>query len=497
MKDLYTLLDRLIEAAIHVALIDPTDRIYCRNRLLALWGKTDYTPGFDYSGDTSICHLLDELVDLAVCEGVIEDTLSHKDRFASSMMSIFLPAPSIINQRFQEHYQSAPVEATSYFYQLSQHSNYIKTSRIAQNKSFSVTSPYGRITLTINLSKPEKDPKQIALEKTLKPSTYPTCLLCVENEGYEGTLTHPDRANHRMIRLDLNDKHWMLQYSPYLYYDEHCILLSEKHEPMCIGADTFKNLLSFVEVFPHYFLGSNADLPIVGGSILSHEHYQGGLYHFPMNGATTLFDFYLKKFPQITCKTLNWPLSTLRLSSASIEELVACSTQILNFWRTYSDPSCNIHSHTLETPHNTITPIAHFENGHYVMDLVLRNNRTTQEHPLGLFHPHADVHHIKKENIGLIEVMGLAILPGRLLDELDAIKAYIKDGVTPIAPYHQNWADTLRATYTDGVHLDLFVEQALGSKFVRVLEDAGVFKLDDLGIAGFKRFTDALSDYLA
>ncbi|MGL4736499.1 MAG: UDP-glucose--hexose-1-phosphate uridylyltransferase [Cellulosilyticaceae bacterium] len=497
MKDFYTLLDHLIDAAIQEALIEQTDRIYCRNRLLALWGKNDYTPGNTYSGDMTICHLLDKLVDLAASEGIIEDTLSHKDRFGSSMMSIFLPAPSIVNERFAQRYQIAPTEATSYFYKLSQDSNYIKTSRIAQNKSFSAPSPYGPITLTINLSKPEKDPKQIALEKTLKPSTYPTCLLCVENEGYDGTQTHPDRANHRMIRLTLNEKNWMLQYSPYLYYDEHCILLSEKHEPMCIGQDTFKNLLSFVKVFPHYFLGSNADLPIVGGSILSHEHYQGGLYHFPMNGATTLFSFKLEKFPTITGEVLNWPLSTIRLSSTSIQALVDCSTQILEFWRTYSDPSCKIHAYTLDTPHNTITPIAHFEDGHYVMDLVLRNNRTTDEHPSGLFHPHADVHHIKKENIGLIEVMGLAILPGRLLSELDSVKAYIKDGITPVATYHQPWADTLRSTYTENIDLDRFVEDALGSKFVRVLEDAGVFKLDESGIAGFKHFTDALTQHLA
>ncbi|MGL4344870.1 MAG: UDP-glucose--hexose-1-phosphate uridylyltransferase, partial [Cellulosilyticaceae bacterium] len=307
------------------------------------------------------------------------------------------------------------------------------------------------------------------------------------------SMTLPDRSNHRMIRLHINQKDWMLQYSPYLYYEEHCILLSTQHEPMCINAQTFAHLLGFVEAFPHYFLGSNADLPIVGGSILSHEHYQGGRYHFPINTAKEQFSFVLDAYPGITCQTLHWPLSTIRLSSTSTEDLARCSAAILEVWRDYSDASCDILSHSLETPHNTITPIAHFENGMYVMDLVLRNNRTSETYPLGIFHPHQDVHHIKKENIGLIEVMGLAILPGRLLEELEAVKTYLTDHTASLAPYHLDWANELRKIYTPDQDLDDFIQKALAAKFTRVLEDAGVFKLNTSGTVGFKRFTNYLA----
>lgn len=491
MTHLYTLLDHLVELATQENLITPDDRIYCRNQLLHLWNVSTYedTTG---SHHLSLCETLDALADLAVTMKKIEDITPERDRFTSNMMNVFLDKPSTINQAFQTYYNESPEQATHYFYDLSKKVNYIKTSRIAKNKSFKADSPYGPIQLTINLSKPEKDPKQIALAKNAVSTHYPKCLLCIENEGFEGTTTLPDRSNHRMIRLNLNEKSWMLQYSPYLYYEEHCILLSASHEPMCIGSHTFKNLLCFVEAFPHYFLGSNADLPIVGGSILSHEHYQGGRYDFPMNAAQELFTFSLESFPDITCKTLHWPLSTIRLRSPNIESLVACSTAILESWRNYSDPAADILAYSEDVPHNTITPIAHKEEDLFVMDLVLRNNRTTDTHPLGIFHPHQDVHHIKKENIGLIEVMGLAILPGRLLNELEAVKRSLSGPMDEVAPYHLEWATQLKAAYTAEQSPDTFIQQALGEKFVRVLEDAGVFKLSPTGINAFRDFTNHL-----
>lgn len=496
MENLFQLLDTLIDGALTHKLIESDDTIYCRNRLLNICSVSEYVqPPSTLS--LSLCDTLDALSDLAVKQNIITDTIVHRDLFTSELMNVFLDKPSVINKIFGEHYAHTPKEATDYFYNLSKNVNYIKTSRVAKNQSYTIDSAYGPIKLTINLSKPEKDPKQIALEKNVVSTHYPPCLLCIENEGFEGTVSHPDRANHRMIRLNINNKKWMLQYSPYLYYDEHCILLSSQHEPMCIGSHTFANLLGFVETFPHYFLGSNADLPIVGGSILSHEHYQGGLYDFPMNKAQELFSFEIGGYPTISCKTLHWPLSTIRLSSTDKNALVACSTAILELWREYSDTECNILSHSNETPHNTITPIAHFEQDHFVMDLVLRNNRTTQEYPLGIFHPHQDVHHIKKENIGLIEVMGLAILPGRLLDELEAVKEHLLDATTPVAPYHHPWATQLRTEYTPDHTPDCFIQQALGKKFVRVLEDAGVFKLDTQGITCFKKFTSHITKTLS
>ena len=486
MSNLFSLVDRLIVLALDAHLIEETDVQYIRNRILAEFHELSYEPSEEATG--SLYDILDALSNLAVTKGLIGDTLAEKDIFTSRLMNLFLDKPSVVNAKFFDHYAHSPEEATQYFYNMSQASNYIKMNRIAKNKQFTTPSPYGPIEITINLSKPEKDPKQIAAEKLLASSSYPTCLLCTENEGFEGTLKQPDRANHRMIRLAINDGDWMLQYSPYLYYNEHCILLSTKHTPMQVTGETFYTLLGFTKQFPHYFIGSNADLPIVGGSILSHEHYQGGRYTFPMDHATTLFHFTPNEYPNVEGHVLNWPLSTIELTSTSLDDLAECSTMILKLWRHYSDETLGIIAHTGDTPHNTITPICKRQGDKYVMRLVLRNNRTSDEHPLGIFHAHEDVHHIKKENIGLIEVMGLAILPARLLTELEMIKAYILSQSEEVPTYHKTWADHLKEEYTPDISLDEYITTALGNKFVQVLEHCGVYKLTDEGLEGFKKF---------
>lgn len=490
MNTLYALLNRLIDLSVQNELIASRDTLYIRNRLLAAFNVTSYTP--TDAASTDLYETLEELSLLAVSKGLIEDTLAQKDCFTSTLMNCFLPLPSDIEHHFWARYEKNPQEATNYFYKLSQHANYIKMNRIAKNRVFHTPSSYGTLDITINLSKPEKDPKDIAKQKTMASSTYPTCLLCVENEGFSGTSHLPDRANHRMIGLHLNHKDWMLQYSPYLYYHEHCILLSKKHEPMALTKDSFYNLLSFVEVFPHYFIGSNADLPIVGGSILAHEHYQGGCYEFPMHRATVLDTFTLSAYPGVTCSLLHWPLSSLSLSGETLEEVAECANYIYEKWKTYTDLSADICSETAGVRHNTVTPVARKKNGLFIMDLVLRNNRTTDQYPQGIFHPHEDVQHIKKENIGLIEVMGLAILPGRLKDELEEVEAYIEGTSTQVAPYHLPWAETLKQAYDGITPLSTYIENAVGQKFSRVLEDAGVFKMTPEGIAHFKKFIQSL-----
>lgn len=495
--NIYALIDRLICISIENNLIDEMDTIYIRNRLLSLFKEDSYTKNEDIN--LNLHETLEALLNIAIAKGLIGNTLYEKDIFSSNIMNTFVSMPSLINKEFLIRYHEDPKKATDYFYNLSKSSNYIKTDRIAKNINFTSESPYGDMEITINLSKPEKDPKQIALERNSKKSNYPKCLLCIENEGYEGTVTHPDRANHRTIRLDFNDKNWMMQYSPYLYYNEHCIVLCTEHVPMTINKDTFTNLLEFVDMFPHYFIGSNADLPIVGGSILAHEHYQGGRHEFAMNSAESLFDFKLDKFNDIEFSAVHWPLSTIRLKGNNIESLVSCSNIILNAWRNYSDESLDILSHSPESgePHNTITPIARFENNKFVLDLVLRNNRTSDEHPLGIFHPHSDVHHIKKENIGLIEVMGLAVLPGRLLNELNDIKKFLNNSLNleDIKEYHRPWACYLENKFKEeNLSIDEFVNKELGNKFVRVLEDCGVFKLNAQGIEGFKKFINHINN---
>ncbi|MCM3006034.1 UDP-glucose--hexose-1-phosphate uridylyltransferase [Priestia koreensis] len=496
---IYASITQLVNAAIKKQLIQREDEIYARNQVAAALHLQDFVEE-PVTEEKSIPDLLEELTQYALDKGIIDDLLDEKEIFGSNVMNIFISKPSEVNQTFYQKYAQSPSLATDYFYQLSQDSNYIQTKRIAKNISYQVETEFGELDITINLSKPEKDPKQIALEKEKAKSNpsvgYPKCLLCVENEGYEGRIGHPARSNHRMIRMELTEEQWFLQYSPYVYYNEHCILLSGEHRDMKINESAFRRLLTFVEKVPHYFVGSNADLPIVGGSILTHDHYQGGNYEFAMAKAPEEFSFTLNDYADVTGAIVKWPMSVIRLKGKEKESLVKASTFILDSWIKYEDESLNIHSHTGETRHNTITPIARQRDGVYEVDLVLRNNRTNEEHPLGIFHPHQDVQHIKKENIGLIEVMGLAVLPARLKEELLEVEKYLLNEPNELAAYHKEWGDQLRETYASTLSASTvgeIVRKELGMKFLRVLRDAGVFKRDEKGQDGFKRFINSLN----
>ncbi len=486
----YEVIQGLLNKAIECCLIDKQDEVYVRNQILAQLKLNDFIKS-DIKIDKSIPDLLEDIVKYAIEVGVIEDSFHEKDILSTNIMNCFMPRPSDVNDRFYKYYKINPKESTEYFFNLSKNSNYIQTKAIAKNINYKADTEYGNIDITINLSKPEKNPTDIIKEKAVKSSSYPKCLLCIENEGYEGRAGHPARANHRMVRVDLFEEEWFLQYSPYAYYNEHCILLSEIHRDMKIDRAAFSRLLSFVDMFPHYFIGSNADLPIVGGSILSHDHYQGGRYEFAMERAEAEEFFKIAEYPNIEASIVKWPMSVIRLKSKDIEELTNASEKILNIWRGYTDKEADIYAYTGDIPHNTITPIARKRNGFFEMDLVLRNNRTTEEHPLGIFHPHDDVHHIKKENIGLIEVMGLAVLPGRLKDELKEVEKYILGEDNLIEEYHKPWAEELKMIYKSKVKKDNaqeIVKIETAKKFLKVLEYAGVFKRDEKGKENFRRF---------
>ncbi|WP_164217782.1 UDP-glucose--hexose-1-phosphate uridylyltransferase [Virgibacillus sp. YIM 98842] len=483
----------LIQKAIDVQLIEETDHIYVRNQLLHLLDLEAFPESVKQITDKSIPELLDELISYAAENNIIEDVFDDKEILSAKIMDTFVALPSTINQNFYNKYDRSPVEATDYFYELSKNSNYIQTNRIQKNIHFKADTGYGELDITINLSKPEKDPEQIRREREIKhKADYPKCVLCAENEGYAGRTGYPARANHRVITVPLLGENWYLQYSPYVYYNEHSILLSEAHRDMKIDKKAFERLLTFVEKFPHYFVGSNADLPIVGGSILSHDHYQAGRYDFAMTRAENAFTFVMDGFSDVTASVLTWPLSVIRLNSEHPDNLIEAADHILTKWKNYSDPSANIQAFTGKTPHNTITPIARRRGKNYELDLVLRNNRTNEAHPLGIFHPHADVQHIKKENIGLIEVMGLAVLPARLKEELAEIRKELIGEESQIASYHQPWADELKEKYgtlPDSKEADDVLEKEVGNKFARVLEDAGVFKDHD----AFERFIHTLN----
>ncbi|MEH7384211.1 UDP-glucose--hexose-1-phosphate uridylyltransferase [Bacillus sp. JJ1521] len=490
--NIYGIIQQLTEQAVKVGLIEKEDRIYVRNQVLSLLGLEDFEPTI--SPEKDIPTLVEDLVDYACENGVIEDYFDAKEILASKIMNTMIPLPSAVTRHFYELLEKDPAAATNYFYELSKNSNYIQMKRIEKNIEYKVETEYGELDITINLSKPEKDPKQIALEKEMKTTgeKYPKCLLCVENEGYAGRIGHPARSNHRIVPVPLEGENWYLQYSPYVYYNEHCIVLCEDHRDMKISKETFKRLLGFVEKFPHYFIGSNADIPIVGGSILTHDHYQGGNYEFAMAKAEDELKFTWERFGTIEFSTVKWPMSVLRLRSSDVETLVEAGDHILQAWRQYSDPEVDIIAFTGETPHNTITPIARKRNGKYELDLVLRNNRTSDEHPLGIFHPHADVHHIKKENIGLIEVMGLAVLPARLKTELQEVENYLVGELISVNPIHQDWADELKAYNPTKDNVHELVKREVGKKFMRVLEDAGVYKRNEVGQAAFTRFIEQM-----
>lgn len=490
----YETLAGLIQKTMEAGLIEPEDQDYARNQVMHLLGLESFPEETIEAAEDTIPNLLEDLVAYAVEQGVILDMLDDKEMLSANIMNCFVARPSAINAVFNEKYTESPIAATDYFYELSQNSNYIQMNRIRKNISYQTATPYGQMDITINLSKPEKDPMQIKREREMKQTlSYPKCLLCKENEGYVGRIGYPARANHRIVKIPLQGENWYLQYSPYVYYNEHSILLSEEHRDMKIDRSGFERLLAFTERFPHYFVGSNADLPIVGGSILSHDHYQAGRYEFAMTRAEDAFRFSLAAYPEITASVVKWPLSVIRLKAAAIDPLVNAADEILQTWRAYSDEQADVLAFTGDVPHNTITPIARKRGELFEIDLVLRNNRTSEAHPSGIFHPHKDVHHIKKENIGLIEVMGLAVLPPRLKEELAEIQQFLLGSTHAVAPPHLEWAEQLKAqcgTLQRPEEADAVLREELGKKFVRVLEDAGVLKDE----RAFNRFIDALNN---
>lgn len=469
------LLDSFVAGVIANSDYTEMDTIYLANRILALVGEANAQ---QETQETTLIKLKDQLVELAVDNGRCADIQEEKNCLGAELMNFITPIPSQVNGRFWKTYQENPEQAIADFYDLSKKNDYIKVEAIAKNLAFSTPSKYGDMQITINLSKPEKDPKAIAAAKLVASSDYPKCQLCMENEGYQGRINHPDRANHRIIRMDLGEEKWGFQYSPYAYFNEHCIFLNTQHVPMVISKDTFSQLLDIVDIFPGYFAGSNSDLPIVGGSILTHNHYQGGRHTFPMEKAELSHRFTFKGFEEVEAGIVNWPMSVIRLTSDDKDKVIELAEKIRLAWRDYSDKSADILAYTDDTPHHTVTPIARKKEGCFQLDIVLRDNHTSEEHPDGVYHPHKDVQHIKKENIGLIEVMGLAILPPRLKEELLEVEKYVLGEYNEIADYHKDWADKIKASnpHVTAEKVSSIVQKAVGATFTRVLEDAGVYK---------------------
>ncbi len=472
------------------------DRIYLQNRVLGMIGEDALGEYEVKMPERTSIQLMDELVAKAKENGVVGETLAEQEIFEAQLMDLMTPPPSVVNALFAQHYSKDPKEATDYFFGLCKDNDYIKTRAIAKNIVFPAETEYGTLEITINLSKPEKDPKEIAAQRNAVTVDYPKCMLCMENEGYKGRMNYPARTNHRIIRMNLDGEGWGFQYSPYAYYNEHCIVLREEHLPMKISRKTFERLLKVIEVLPHYFVGSNADLPIVGGSILSHDHYQGGNHSFAMAKAEMEKSFTLTAYPQIKAGIVKWPMSVIRLQSVSQEQLVDCADHILAKWKVYSDESVFVRAFSEDgTPHHTITPIARRNGELFEIDLVLRDNNVSEEFPDGIFHPHPEVQHIKKENIGLIEVMGLAVLPPRLATELKEVEKYVLDQPNEIASMHVPWADEMKSSYTlTAENVTGIVQKEVGLIFAKVLEHAGVFKRDARGQAAFQRFIDTLQD---
>lgn len=491
---------QLVEYALYNELIKEEDRVFTTNTLLELF-ELDELDDKDISSNEafSLEETLKEMLDYAVAHGIMkEDSIVYRDLFDTKIMSKLMPRPSEVIHTFWERYKESPEAATNYYYKLSQDSDYIRRYRIEKDVKWVTNTEYGKLDITINLSKPEKDPKAIAAAKLVKQSGYPKCLLCVENEGYAGRVNHPARQNHRIIPIKINDSNWGFQYSPYVYYNEHCIVFNGEHTPMKIEKNTYVKLFDFVKQFPHYFVGSNADLPIVGGSILSHDHFQGGHYQFAMADAPIEDTFVIKGFEDVEAGIVKWPMSVIRLRCKDETRLVTLGDHILTTWRGYTDKEAFIFAETDGEQHNTITPIARKNGEVFELDLVLRNNITTEEHPLGVYHPHAELHHIKKENIGLIEVMGLAVLPARLKTEMEKLEAAIlakedlvKDETLAI---HADWAAEVINKHPemneDNIHE--IIQQEIGLVFAKVLEHAGVYKRDVAGKEAFMRFIYSL-----
>lgn len=497
----------LVQYGLLTGLVAKEDEIYTTNKLLELFGEEEYP--FEFGEETErteeeavkrLPELLTEMMDYAVNKGIMqEDSVVYRDLFDTKIMSCLVGRPGEIIRKFWAEYEKSPEAATEFFYKFSQDTDYIRRYRVCKDEKWIAPTKYGDLDITINLSKPEKDPKAIAAAKLAKQSGYPKCLLCVENEGYAGRINHPARQNHRIIPITINDSKWGLQYSPYVYYNEHCIVFNSQHIPMKIEHNTFVKLFDFVKQFPHYMLGSNADLPIVGGSILSHDHFQGGHYEFPMAKAEVERTFVVKGFEDVKAGVMNWPMSVIRIWGKDTDRLIALADVILDSWRGYSDEASFVFAETDGEKHNTITPIARKRGEDYELDLVLRNNITTEEHPLGVFHPHANLHHIKKENIGLIEVMGLAVLPARLKKEManleDAILAGADIRKDEILEKHADWVEEFLPKYQDvnAENIHSIIQKEIGLVFMQVLEDAGVYKRNEEGQAGFDRFIESLN----
>ena len=495
---LYEAIKKLVQYGINTGLTPESERIYTTNLLLDVMKEDSYE---DMPCDLSNIVLEDvlaELLDEAVKRDIIEDSITYRDLLDTKLMNCLMPRPSQIQTDFWKKYETSPETATDYYYKLSQDSYYIRRYRIRKDRKWTVDTEYGTLDITINLSKPEKDPKAIAAAGKAKSASYPKCQLCMENEGYAGRTNHPARENHRIIPITIQGKKWGFQYSPYVYYNEHCIVFNGEHIPMKIDRNTFAKLFDFIKLFPHYFLGSNADLPIVGGSILSHDHFQGGNYTFAMAKAPVTENFQVAGYEDVAAGIVKWPLSVIRLQSRDSERIIDLAEHILSKWRSYTDKDAFIFAETKGVPHNTITPIARKRGDFFELDLTLRNNITTEEHPLGVFHPHAKLHHIKKENIGLIEVMGLAVLPARLKGEMELLRQYILEGKDihsndQIAK-HADWVDEFLPEYTDisADNIDHILEQEVGKVFCQVLEDAGVYKNTEEGRKAFHRFLEIL-----
>lgn len=494
-----TYIAALAAYGLKTGIITADDRIFAINSILAALGLDDYEEPENIP-DMELEEILKGLLDFACSKNIIPDSIAYRDLFDTKLMACLTPRPSEVIARFKADYAVSPVTATDNYYKLSRDTDYIRRYRIAKDIKWKTETEYGELDITINLSKPEKDPKAIAAAKNAKQSGYPKCLLCPENVGYAGRLNHPARQNHRIIPVDICGEPWGFQYSPYVYYNEHCILFNTKHTPMVIDKKAFEKLFDFVSKFPHYFIGSNADLPIVGGSILSHEHFQGGNYTFAMAKANIEKEYKIKGFEDVTVGRVKWPMSVIRLRSADTGRLVELADIILTKWRGYTDEAAFIFAETDGEPHNTITPIARKNGDMYELDLVLRNNITTEEHPLGVYHPHAELHHIKKENIGLIEVMGLAVLPARLKNEMQQLAdVLVTKGVSavrsdPVLEKHADWAEEFcsrRTVNADNVHE--VIRDEIGKVFAKVLEHAGVYKRTPEGEAAFDRFVEYLN----
>lgn len=499
----------LVDYGLATGLFTERDRYYVINRLLELFRLDELTDEIvsshqrtitdQASAEAALEGILKELLDAAAESGLIpENTITYRDLFDTKIMSCLMPRPSEVEERFRALYGRSPQEATDYYYKLSCDSDYIRRYRVKKDLKWEAPTAYGTLDITINLSKPEKDPKAIAAAKQAKQSGYPKCLLCKENEGYAGRVNHPARQNHRIIPIRINGSDWFLQYSPYVYYNEHCICFNSEHIPMKVEKATFGKLLDFVEQFPHYFVGSNADLPIVGGSILSHDHFQGGHYTFAMAKAPVEKELHFAGFDDVKAGIVKWPMSVIRLDGPDKNRVIELADKILTAWRGYTDEAAFIFAETGGEPHNTITPIARRRGDDFELDLVLRNNITTEEHPLGVFHPHAKLHHIKKENIGLIEVMGLAVLPSRLKDEMAALEKAVREGADLRADEtlqkHADWVDEIRAKRggLDAGHIHEILEEEIGLVFMEVLEDAGVYKCTPEGRVAFQRFIESV-----